>query len=110
MKDEHLGHLLRAFREQFAAHRHSALLAVIIAALAVRSLVGGGGAGYIVFSAVLLVLLLVALYNINVDELTGERKDLLAQSRRRRQIGWALVAAAFVERLAVVYTHSRSLN
>ena len=70
----------------------------------------GGGAGYIVFSAALLVLLLIALYNINVDELMGVRKNLLAESRRRRYIGWALVAAAFIERLAFVYARSRTLD
>lgn len=110
MQDGSLRQLRKTIRDQFAAHRHSALLAVIIVALAVRPLVGGGGAGYIVFSAALLTLLLIALYNINVDELMGERENLLAQSRRRRQIGWALVAAAFIERLAVVYAHSRTLN
>jgi voltage-gated potassium channel len=104
-----LRQLLKTLRDQFAAHRHSSLLAVIIVAFTVRPVIGGG-AGYIVFSAALLVLLLIALYNINVDELMGVRKNLLAESRRRRYIGWALVAAAFIERLAFVYARSRTLD
>ena len=108
--DSRFRQLRKAFQDQFGAHRHSALLVVIVAALAVRPLIGGGGAGYIVFSAALLILLLLALYNINVDELMGERENLLAQSRRRRQIGWALVGAAFVERVAAVYVHNRRLD
>jgi hypothetical protein len=54
----------------FAPHRHSALLAAIIAAFAVRPLIGNTGAGSAVFDNALAVLLLVALCNINVDELS----------------------------------------
>jgi hypothetical protein len=35
----------------------------------------------------------MALYNINVDELTGDRKVLLAEKRRRNAIGWVLGVA-----------------
>ena len=75
-----------------------------------RPLIGDGGAGPIVFSIVLVVLLLVALYNINVDELIGERGRLIAQARRRRIVGWVLAAAATMERLALFFVHSRVLN
>jgi voltage-gated potassium channel len=105
-----LGQLRTGARDQFAAHRHSALLAAIIAAFAVRPLIGGGGAGYIVFSIALLVLMILALYNINVDELIGERENLLAQSRRRWRIGWTLVAAALAERFVGVFMHSRTID
>jgi Ion channel len=97
-------------RDQFAARRHSALLAALIAAFAVRPLIGGGPAGYVGFSVALLILLLIALHNINVDELIGEREKLLVQSRRQRHIGWALVGAAFVERVAVVLARSRTVE
>jgi hypothetical protein len=96
-------------RDQFQAHRHSALLVVIIAAFAVRPLIGGGAAGYIVFSVALLFILVIALHNISVDELIGERENLLAQ-KRRRIIGGTLVAAGFVGRIAVVYADSRSVD
>lgn len=74
------GQLGTITRDRFAAHRHSALLAAIIVAFAVRPMIGGGGVSYIVFSAALLMILLLALYNINVDELIGERQSLIAQS------------------------------
>jgi voltage-gated potassium channel len=105
-----LGQLRNAIRDQFTAHRHSALLAAIIVTLAVRPLIGGGGAGFVVFSAALLVLVLIALYNINVDDLIGERENLLAQSSRRWFIGWILVGAAFAERLAAALVRSRTLD
>ena len=105
-----MGQLRRAIRDKFAARRHSALLAALVVAFTVRPLIGNGGAGYIVFSAALLVLVLIALYNINVDELIGERENLLVQNRRRRRIGWMLVAAAFAERLVVAYAHNRTFE
>lgn len=89
-----------------APHRHSALLAAIIAAFAVRPLVGDSGAGSAIFGVALVLLLLLALYNINVDEMVGERGRLLAQSRRRRIFGWALATAAAVERVSMVFEHS----
>ena len=46
--------------------------------------------------------LLVALYNINVDELVGERGVLLTQARHRRLLGWILAAAAGAERIASI--------
>ena len=98
------------FAAHFAPHRHTGLLAAIIAAFAVRPLIGDVGAGPIVFSIVLVVLLLVALYNINVDELIGERGRLIAQARRRRIVGCVLAAAATTERLALFFVHSRAVN
>jgi voltage-gated potassium channel len=110
MEDGRLAQWRRTIGAQFAARRHSVLLAVIIAAYAVRPLIGDGGAGYILFSAALLAVLLIALYNINVDELIGEREILLAQTRRRRVIGWTLIATAFAERLGFIFLHSRPVE
>jgi amino acid transporter len=81
-----------------------------VAAFAVRPLIGESPAGTAVFSVALVLLLLVALYNINADELIGERGRLLAQRRRRRMIGWVLATAAGVERLAVFFVHSGMLE
>jgi hypothetical protein len=53
--------LLTNIRQQFAARRHSALLAVIIAAYAVKAVDWRRGAGLIVFGAALLILLFLAL-------------------------------------------------
>jgi hypothetical protein len=106
-----LAKLFTTIHQYFAPHRHSALLVAIIAAFAVRPLVGDSGAGSGLFGVVLVSLLLVALYNINVDQLVGERGRLIAQSRRRRILGWTLAIAAATERIAIVFDpHSPMLN
>ena len=66
----------------------------------VRPLIGDGGIATGAFSSVLLLVLLFALYAIQVDELVGERETLLAQRRRRGLVGWALAVPAIVARLA----------
>lgn len=105
-----LKQLRAAVQSHLAPHRHSALLVAIVAAFAVRPLIGDSGAGFAVFSVALVFLLLVALYNINVDELVGERGRLLVQSRRRRILGWALATAAGVERVSVIFVQSPMLT
>jgi amino acid transporter len=105
-----LGQLREAIRRYFAPHRHSALLAAIIAAFAVRPLIGDSRASSAIFGVALVTILLVALYNINVDELVGERGRLLAQSRQRRILGWVLATAAMAERIAVIFVQSWMLN
>ena len=110
MEHKVLEQLRVALRRQVAPRRHSALLAAIVAAFAVRPLIGDTGAGSAVFGVTLVLLLLVALYNINVDELVGERDRLGAQSRRRRIFGWALATAAGLERVAVIFVQSPMLN
>src|ERR1700758_1730594 len=89
------------FRSRVASHRHTALLVAIIVTFAVRPLLGDRGEA--MFSAAMLVLLLVALYNINVDEMVGERGRLLTQSRRRRRLGWLLATAAGLERVLLIF-------
>ena len=105
-----LEQLSKALRRHLSPRRHSALLAALVAAFAVRPLIGDTGAGIAVFGVALVLLLLVALYNINVDELVGERGRLLAQNRRRRILGWTLATAAGAERIAVIFVHSPSLD
>jgi len=95
-------------RRRLAPHRHTALLAAIIAAFLVRPLIGDSGAGPPLFSIAMFLLLLLALYNIDVDELIGERETLLAQKRRRRVIGWTLGVSAIAARLWVTLASSRS--
>jgi hypothetical protein len=53
--------------------------------------------------------MLVALYNIQVDELVGERETLVGQRRRRNFIGWTLAVLALGERAAIVVAPSHSL-
>jgi amino acid transporter len=95
-----------AIRRYLAPRRHSALLVAIVAAFAVRPLIGDSGAGSGVFGVALVLLLLLALYNINVDEMVGERGRLLAQSRRRRILGWTLATAAAVERVSIIFVQN----
>src|SRR5208282_2578220 len=78
-----LGQLREEIHRRLAPRRLTVLLVAIIAAFLVRPLIGDSGAGPILFSITMLVLLLLALYNINVDELVGDREALLAQRRRR---------------------------
>jgi hypothetical protein len=112
MQIEHsiLNKVRTGFRRHFAARRHSALLAAIVFAFAVRPLIGESGAGSAAFAVALLLLLLVALYNINVDELVGERGRLLIQSRRRRCIGWVLAAAAGLGRVFIIFVPTPTID
>ncbi len=110
IEDSPLEQLSTAIHRYFAPHRHSALLAAIVAAFAVRPLIGDTGGSTAVFGIALVLLLLVALYNTNVDELVGERGRLLAQSRRRRMLGWVLATAAGAERVATIFEHDRILD
>lgn len=88
--------------------RHTVLLAAIVAAFVVRPLIGDTRIAPLLFSTALFLLLLVALYTIQVDDLIGERRVLIAQKRRRHIIGWALAVPAIVERIAtsVIPSHS----
>ncbi len=56
------------------------------------------------FSSAMLVFLMLSLYNIDVDELVGERKSLLVQKKRRNVIGWTLGIPAIAERFALILT------
>jgi hypothetical protein len=105
-----LAQLQQEIHRRFAPHRHSALLLALIAAFLVRPLIGDTGAGFPLFSIALVVLLLVALYNINVDELVGERGLLLSQARHRRILGWMLAIAAGVGRIATIFVQNPMLE
>src|SRR5262249_7062228 len=109
--EQSMFHQVRSgLRRHFAPRRHSVLLAAIVIAFAVRPLIGDNSAARAVFSAAIVILMLVALYNINIDEMVGERNRLLAQSRRRLRLGWVLAAAAAVERVLILFVHSSMFN
>ena len=105
-----LGQLREEVHARFGPHRHSALLLALIAAFLVRAVIGESGAGFILFGIALVFLLLVALYNVNVDELVGERGVLLTQARHRRLLGWILAAAAGTERIATIVAPGPTLD
>jgi len=105
-----LEEIRNAIHKYFGPHRHSALLLAIIAAFAVRPMIGDSADASLLFGIALVLLLVVALYNINVDELVGERGRLVAQTRRRRIIGWTLAIGAAAERIVVLFEHNRLVN
>jgi len=90
----------RALRDGFVRRRHTALLAAIVLAFAVRPLIGGGRVTSAVFSFAFLGLMCVALYTVRIDELVGERDRLLRERRRRSVVAFVLVAAAIAERVS----------
>jgi hypothetical protein len=93
---------LRNLGVRFHRRRHSALLTAIAVLFTVRPLLGDVGAVPIVFSLAVLLVLLVALYTIQVDDLVGDRDLLLQQRRKRRIVGWALAVPALALRLATM--------
>jgi hypothetical protein len=95
------------FARSHRAHRHSAPLIALIIAFAVRPLIGDTAPSAAVFSVALVLVLLVALYNINVDELVGERGGLLIQARRRLRLGWVLAATVALERVGSIQYMAR---
>ena len=98
---------LRAvLRRHLAPRRHTALLLAIVVLFMVRPLIGDGGIATATFSIVILLLLLFAIYAIQVDELVGERDTLVAQRHRRGMIGWALAVPAAAERIAIIFMPS----
>lgn len=92
----------KRFREFYLPRRQSALLVACVAFLAVRPVIGEGRAERYVFAVAVVVLLIVALYTIQVEELAGEHLTLLAERRRRNLIGWSLAGAALVMRTATI--------
>jgi hypothetical protein len=56
-----------------------------------------------------LAILLIALYNVQADELIGDRAALVAQRRRRTAIAWGLAIPAIVERIVMMTTRSPRL-
>ena len=108
-EDSVLGNMREAIRGYFLPRRHSILLGAIVLALAVRPLLGDRGSGPVVFSIALLVLMLVALYSIQTEELVGEQKTLLAEKRRRSIVGWTLAVLAAGDRFAAIFMPTHSL-
>ena len=102
--------MLREFRKvlhhHLAPRRHTAVLLAIVALFMVQPLIGDGVFATAAFSVAILMLLLFALYAIQVDELVGERQALLGQRRTRGMIGWALALPAIMDRLALIFVSS----
>jgi hypothetical protein len=82
---------------------------VIIAAFMVRPLIGDSKGTVIMISIALVVLMLVALYTVEIDELVGERTTLLAERRWRRFVAWMLAIPALAERVIVAFVPGHRL-
>ena len=93
-------------RSYFQPRRHTVLLAFIVGVIFLRPLIGDAGIAPVVFSVVLLAVLLLSLYNVQVDELIGDRGMLLIQRRRRNIAGWTLAAVAICERVIALLAPS----
>jgi hypothetical protein len=100
---------IRTLRDRFLARRHTALLAALVVAFVVRPLIGDAGVAPFVFSISFLILMVIALYTIQVDELVGERDLLLTQRRRRTIVVWTLAVLAIAERLGMLFAPSAQL-
>jgi hypothetical protein len=109
VEDSVLGNMRAAIHSHFLPRRHTVMLAAIVTTFSVRPMLGDVGNGPLVFSLAILALMLVSLYTIQIDELMGERKTLLAERRMRSIIGWGLALPAFADRLIVIFAPSHSL-
>ena len=69
-----LGQVQGLLRTKLFPRRHTALLVALVVAFAARPLIGDVGIAPMVFSIALILLMLVSLYNVQVDELIGEGK------------------------------------
>jgi len=90
---------LQALRRRVAERRHSTLLAAIVALFAIRPIFGTSAAASLLVSVALILVMLVALYTVQVDELVGDRDRLVAQRRRAVLAAWGLALLAVVERV-----------
>jgi voltage-gated potassium channel len=102
--------LREVIRRHFMPRRHSALLAAIVMAFATRPLIGNNKLALTVFSIVLMAVLILGLYTIQVDELVGEQRKLMAERKRRSVIGWVLALAAIAERLSMFFSSNHELG
>ena len=90
-------------------YRHTALLVALVALLGVRALISDTGAGNALYSVVVMLVLMVAVYNIQVDESRGDRELLLQQRKKRSFVGWTLALVTIVLRLSVIASPSHPL-
>jgi amino acid transporter len=98
-----------AIGNRLLPYRHTALLVAIVTLLGARPLISGTGADTAVYGIAATLLLVVALYTIQVDELLGDRELLLRQRRKRGVAGWALAIVAIVLRLGEIVSPGHQL-
>jgi voltage-gated potassium channel len=102
--------LVKGLRGLLWRRRHSALLAAIILTFAIRPIVGNQPGVGVAFSLAMILLLGVALYTMEVDDLVGERGKLLTERRLQTIIGWILATFALIERLMALAMPSPTVS
>jgi hypothetical protein len=95
--------------DHLVPYRHTALLVAIISLLGGRALVGGTGVGAAIYSILVMLVLMVAVYTIQVDELYGDQELLFRQRKKRGFIGWALAIVAIILHLSLFVSPSHTL-
>jgi voltage-gated potassium channel len=95
--------------DRLVPYRHTVFLVAIISLLGVRALVGGTGVGAAIYSVFVMLVLMVAVYTIQVDELLGDRELLVQQRKKRGFVGWALAIVAIVLHLGLFVSPSHRL-
>ncbi|MDX2168610.1 MAG: potassium channel family protein [Deltaproteobacteria bacterium] len=100
---------LGALRKALWRRRHSALLTAIIVTFAVRPVVGDAPGVDMLFSLAMMLLLAVAMYSMDVNDLIGEPTKLAAERRRQTIVGWVLAIVALGERIMVLVAPSPRL-
>ena len=95
--------------DHLVPYRHTALLVAIISLLGGRASVGGTGVGAAIYSILVMLVLMVAVYTIQVDELYGDQELLVRQRKKRGFIGWALAIVAIVLHLSLFVSPSHTL-
>ena len=109
MDNSFVDQMRRAFADRVLPRRHTALLVAIVALLGVRALVSGTGAEASIYSILVMLVLMVAVYTIHVDELVGDRELLVKQRKKRGVLGWVLAIVAIVLRLGLFASPSHQL-
>src|SRR5579872_6364429 len=99
----------RAIADRLLPRRHTTLLLVIVALLGVRPLIGDSSAATAVFSIVVMLVFVVALYTIEVDELLGDRERLTQQRKHRGIFGWVLALVAIALRVSDIVSPNHQL-
>jgi amino acid transporter len=109
MHNDFAGKMRRSIADRLLPHRHTTLLVTIVALLGVRPLIGDAGAGNVVFTVTVMLVLVVAIYTIQVDELLGDRERLLRQRKKSARAGWTLAIVAVIFRLGDIVSPSHRL-
>jgi voltage-gated potassium channel len=104
-----VGQLQAEIHRHLSPYRHTALLAALIGAFLVRPFTGDSGAGPPLYSVAVMLLLVLALYNLHFVELPDDRETLRVRRSRRSIIAWTLGVTAVAQRLLDSFAHRPAL-